>query len=375
MNRRNILGAGTGGLALVLFGGVWRVTRTPETAYKPWNVNTLTQEDVRLDAFSHAILAPNPHNRQPWTIQLIGSNEAIVSCDLDRRLPVTDPYDRQITIGFGAFLEIARIAAAEHGIAVKAELFPEGESEPRLDIRPVAHLTFDKVEESSLDPLYDAIRFRRSNKQVYETSRPVEPKMLREIVAGGGFSSNEGTLVAKLQKQILGALNAEFASKDAYLESVELMRIGHHEVAASPDGISLVGPMIETGVVTGQVSRSKLADIGSSTYQFGLDQTNEIYASVPAVIWIKTPRNTRIDQIEAGRQYVRANLRSTQLGLAMHPMSQSLQEYSAVAQNARKVHELLGAKDEERIQMLARIGYAPKVGPSPRWPLDTRLRE
>ncbi len=34
------------------------------------------------------------------------------AAELLRRLPQTDPYDRQITIGFGAFLELAAIAAA-----------------------------------------------------------------------------------------------------------------------------------------------------------------------------------------------------------------------------------------------------------------------
>jgi hypothetical protein len=100
----------------------------------------------------------------------------------------------------------------------------------------------------------------------------------------------------------------------------------------------------------------------------------ETYGSVPSLIWIKTPSNTRADQIEAGRQYVRANLRATQLGLAMHPMSQSLQEYEEVSANFRRVHDLLGAKEGERIQMLARVGYGPKIGPSPRWPIDQFVR-
>ena len=44
-------------------------------------------------------------------------------CDLDRRLPVTDPQDRQITIGLGAFLELMRMAAAQDGLRADIALF------------------------------------------------------------------------------------------------------------------------------------------------------------------------------------------------------------------------------------------------------------
>ncbi|MEP6345320.1 MAG: hypothetical protein ABJ082_05825, partial [Parasphingorhabdus sp.] len=70
---------------------------------------------------------------------------------------------------------------------------------------------------------------------------------------------------------------------------------------------------------------------------------------------------------------VRANLNATKLGLAMHPMSQSLQEYDEVAGPYRDVHDLLGATGDERVQMLARVGYGPAIGPSPRWPLDSHI--
>jgi hypothetical protein len=38
----------------------------------------------------------------------------------------------------------------------------------------------------------------------------------------------------------------------------------------------------------------------------------------------------------------------------------------------RQVHERL-APDGGTVQMLARIGYGPIVGASPRWPLESRI--
>jgi nitroreductase len=369
-----VLGAGLGGLALVGAGGVWRVTRAPETAYEPWDLTAVSApDDIRLDAFRHAILAPNPHNRQPWVIRLIGEDAAEISCDLDKRLPVTDPFDRQITIGFGTFLEVARIAALERGYAMETELFPDGETQPRLDESPVARVTFAKVEGAERDHLFSAIPQRRSNKEVYDLTKKVRDIQLETITLDGGSFSADPAFVAQLRSQILKAIEIEMTTPGPYMESVDLMRIGHDQIDANPDGIDLSGPMVEAGIVAGQIDRDQLADMSSQAYAIGLEQTREAYGSVASLIWITTPGNSRADQIEAGRQYVRANLQATQLGLAMHPMSQSLQEYAEVAGAYRDVHKLLGAKEDERVQMLARVGYGKAIGPSPRWPLESHM--
>jgi hypothetical protein len=128
ISRRNALYAvGGATFALVGAGGLFAATRTPNKALEPWaEIETAPPADIRIDAFRHAILAPNPHNRQPWRIRLVGTDQALISCDLDKRLPQTDPLDRQILIGFGCFLEIARIAAAERGVRMDIEPFPEG---------------------------------------------------------------------------------------------------------------------------------------------------------------------------------------------------------------------------------------------------------
>lgn len=373
VSRRIVLGAGLGGLALVSAGGVWRVTRMPQTAHAPWKLAGAPPEDVRLDAFRHAILAPNPHNRQPWMINLIGDDVAEISCDLNKRLPVTDPFDRQITIGFGAFLELARMAAAQRGYRMDMEAFPDGEAQPRLNKSPVARVAFVKDATVKPDPLFDAIPVRRSNKEVYDLSRPVEDQKLQKVVADGGSFSSDPEFIAGLRAHILIGIETELLTHDANMESVELMRIGYDEIDANPDGIDLGGTMIEAGKLAGQIDREQLADPDSQASQIGREQLAETYGSIGALFWITTPTNTRSDQLEVGRQYVRANLQATKLGLSMHPMSQTLQEYAEVAKPYDAVHAILSEAENDRVQMLARLGYGPTIGPSPRWPLEVHL--
>ncbi len=372
LSRRSlILGAGATGL--VLAGGVWRVTRLPEAAIKPWTTDGPDPADIRLAAFRHAILAPNPHNRQPWLIRLIGADQAEISCDLAKRLPDTDPFDRQITIGFGTFLETARLAAAEVGARMEITPFPKGEPQPRLDARPVAHVRFIKDAATPRDPLFAAIGKRHTNRLVYDPARPVAEANLAKLVsAPDGFTASEARL-APLRKIAMDSIRIEQMTHRTHMESVNLMRIGHTEIDANPDGLALSGPLMEGLALIGQLDRAQLADPSSTAFKSGLEMQAETYGSTPALFWIATPGNSRLDQLEAGRRYVRAQLQATLLGLAVHPMSQSLQEYPEVAPQFAEIHRLLATKPGERIQMFARTGYAEPVRPAARWPLEKHI--
>ncbi len=370
--RSMILGVGAAGVALIGGGTAWRVTRNPVSAVVPWQIDPTPPADVRLDAFRYAILAPNPHNRQPWLIDLIGRDTALIRCDLAKRLPETDPYDRQITIGFGTFIELARIAAAERGYAVDVTPFPDGEPQPRLDGRPVAKLVFRKMSGLVRDPLFAAITARRTNREVYDAAPP-SAAQLREVAAEGVTTSADPALLGQIRPLAVGAMTIEVTTPRTWMESVRLFRIGHAEIDANPDGLAGRGPLIEGLQAVGMIDRQQLADPTSTAFKGGLDQVRASCGSIPALIWIVTPGNSRAEQLDAGRRYARANLRATMLGLAMHPLSQALQEYPEMAPAFAKVHALIGAASGARLQMLARIGKGPTVPPAPRWPLETHL--
>ena len=131
---------------------------------------------------------------------------------------------------------------------------------------------------------------------------------------------------------------------------------------------------METLNLLGVLTREKLADPQSRAFQIGLDMVDEQALSAMGFVWITTLGNSRLEQIAAGRSYLRVALRVTSLGLAMQPMSQALQEYAAMQPHYENVHALLAQGAEERVQMLARLGYADKVQPAPRWALSTRIK-
>jgi hypothetical protein len=358
--------------------GAYRVTRKPRTATQPWTMDLGPPADVRLDAFRYAILAPNPHNRQPWLIQLEGDDTAVITCDPERRLPITDPFDRQITIGFGGFLEIARIAAAERGYKMAIDAFPEGQAVPRLDHRPIARLRFSQDAGVTKDPLFEALLQRRSNKEEYDLTRTATPAELALLMAQASpdvtaASTNNPARVRLIRVLVADAIGAEIDLPRTFQESVNLMRIGHDEIDANPDGVDLGGPLFETLKAIGQLDRTLFADPASSAFRQGRSALVTNYGSATAFIWLSTPGNMRRDQLAAGRDYVRLNLQATAMGLSMHPVSQTLQEYPEMASRFAQVHTLLSGNDGSRVQMLARVGFGPKIEPSPRWPLTKSL--
>ena len=78
-------------------------------------------------------------------------------------------------------------------------------------------------------------------------------------------------------------------------------------------------------------------------------------------------------QISSGRNWIRANLAATSIGLAIHPLSQALQEFPEMAAPYAEIHDRLGKGGT--VQMFGRIGYAAAPEPSPRFPLQAKLIE
>ncbi len=368
--RREVL-VGLGGVLIAgAAAGTWRVKRMPQSAIAPWQSLTEPVADARLDAFRHAILAPNPHNRQPWLIRLEGADSAVLSCDLDKRLPQTDPFDRQITIGFGAFVELAAIAASHRGLRVEVVPFPSGEPQPRLDQRSVARLTFLADPTIKPDPLLDAIPLRRTIRGPFG---PLPAGALDRLAEPEVAFSADPTKLATLRRIAVAAMTLEMMTPRAHLESVGLMRIGAAEIDAQPDGLALSGPMIEATALVGMTSRASLADPASQAFQIGLKDLQQAIATMPTAAWITTADNSRASQLAAGRAYARLALRAAAYGAAIHPLSQALQEYPEMAPLYTEVHRLLAPEPGERVQMLVRLGSASPAAPTARYPLKAHL--
>lgn len=362
MNRRNFLNILGGGTILAAAGSAgFLFSRTPTKALEPW-AGATTYTDPIKRALAHALLAPNPHNRQPWLVDLSQEGQVTIHRDTTRDLPMTDPFNRQIFIGMGCFLETLRIAATETGHVVDFDILPQGE-----DV-PIAVAKFSKG--ATLDPLAEFIVTRHSDKQAYE-DRDIEAD---KIAALSNYVSiiTDQQRVEALRQITWDALEIEMLTPHTLKESVDLMRIGKREINANPDGIEMREPMLDALYNLGLLKREMLLDTDHSGFRAKMNAMQRTCFATPAFAVLTTQGNTRHDQINAGRDWMRYSLAATSMGLGTQPMSQALQEYPEVATQYDQVHQML-AKDGETVQMLARVGYGSNAIATPRWALETRI--
>ena len=363
MSRRKtlaLIGGGTIVAASTAATG-FLTTRTPDEALRPWTLAG-GYDDPRLNALSFALLAPNPHNLQPWQVKLIGNDRLRLLHDETRRLSETDPFNRQITIGLGCFLEQMVLAAGAARQAVDLTLFPDG---PDGAIAEALFSTGGKV-----DPLSTHMMDRRSCKEPFEdrTVTAVQIAQLREMADIHADPES----VNALRALTWDAWMVETHTPRTMLESVDLMRFGKTEIDATPDGIDLGGPFLESLMVAGVLTREGQLNPESSGFKQGIKIYRKMLNATPAYAAITTATNTRRDHIDVGRRWLRLNLATTGMGLALHPVSQALQEYPEMAPHYDAVHAML-APAGGTVQMLGRLGYGPQTPRTPRWPIEAKL--
>jgi len=377
MDRRRFIRVAGGGVVLATAAAAAPGCSSdlPDEAVQAWRGPAAGEADPRRWALGYAILAPHSHNLQSWLVDLQRPGEIMLRCDAARLLPETDPFSRQIMMSHGTFLELLDIAARERGQRTEIELFPEGAFGPdRPDGRPVARVRFIADPGVPRDPLFAQVLKRRTNREGYAATEPapdalkaiaaaVQPRALRVGFAGGA----EPALLRRHRAIAAEAWRIELTTPRTIMESYRVLRVGPAEIARHRDGLSLNAPTVRLLAALGLFDRSKppAPDDYATTSQLA-DFSRKLEAT-PAFFWLVSDGNDRATQVNAGRAYLRAQLAATAQGLAMQPLSQALQEYPEMAGPYAQVHALLGAPAPRQVvQMWARLGYGPPVGPAPR---------
>jgi len=370
MKRRNFIQlVGLGAGATVLSATLSGCESAPEPELFGWDGPDAALEDIRLKVIAFAILAPNPHNKQPWIVKLTGPLSFELYVDPERLLPHTDPYHRQIHIGQGTFLEVASIAASGLGYQANIDYFPQGQYGNReLQSKPVAQVTLAENARTPVDPLFSQLLDRHSNKRDYGHA-PLTTAEQQGLMQFIQQTSNAELVIksspqdqTRLSQWLTEAMRIETHNQARDNETIAMFRFNDEEVEKYRDGFGIAQSGVsglkkmvaETFFLSREKTEKDSTDFGNQAVDMAQSQTQ----STATFAWLTTKDNQRIDQLKIGQDYCRINLQTTAMGLAQHPMSQILQEYEDMLPLQKTFKQHYNIADSDTVQMLFRLGRA-----------------
>ena len=306
----------------------------------------LSEKAVRI--LINSSHAPSGHNTQPWMVKIVSESEWIIGWDKSRSLPAVDPENRELLLSIGAFCEGIKIAAKNEGLESRIEV--TGRTNFSSDL---VKIRFSESERSC--GMIDALQKRRTIKNGHQP-RAIENGDLKYITSGLGsgiYSFNKGSREASLiEAAVLESNKIQAWRDDAQGELGEWLRWSDSDVQKYRNGLSPAGMEI-TGFGGWYVKHFfSREDVMSSSFR---DQTvgiiQKFLSSYGSWIIITSTKDDCQSLIHAGGDFLKLSLNSVNKKIAIHPMTQPLEE-KGFADNLRRE---LGIK--EKIQFILRTGY------------------
>ncbi|MBS2937022.1 nitroreductase family protein [Nocardioides sp. J2M5] len=298
-----------------------------------------------MEIVEGAARAPSSHNTQPWRFA-VRPGEIDVFADRERRLPVNDPHDRELTISCGAALLNARVETARQGRGARSLLLPEA-ADP--DWLATLALSPDLAADEDLAALREAIGSRRTCRGRFsggEVSADVLAQMRAAIAAEGAvLHVVTGDAKDEVAELVDEADRAQFADAAWRHELATWMRGPSHE-----DGLPVAR-------VTGHITRwvVRRFDLGP---RIGKQDANLVRAA-PALLAIGTVEDDVVNWLRAGQALQRSLLLAAHEGLAAGFMNQPCQMR---AELRGELAAVLGT--DHTPQLIYRLGH-PAQSPPP----------
>ncbi|MGL4368200.1 MAG: Acg family FMN-binding oxidoreductase [Spirochaetota bacterium] len=310
-----------------------------------------------------AVLAPSGHNTQPWTVRLLSSEKMIIGTDKTRQLPKVDPQNRECILSIGAFIENLTIAAGIYGYAVSIKVTAGSPFDEEI-----TEIILTKDKKKGSDPSHIISR------------RTVRKGYLSKEISGGDFryisqnspesiflaspSSSQGKYLADatIEANILQAQR-----NDAQEELSRWIRFSNADARRFRNGLTTESMEIQgmAGFFVRQFFNAQTVR-GESFRKQTVDLVRQQVASCGGWILITSRDSSVSSLIDTGRQFQRMFLRIRDKSIAIHPMTQILEEKPFCAQAAKD----LGIQGN--LQFVLRTGYLQSY-PDPvsiRMPVD-----
>jgi hypothetical protein len=308
----------------------------------------------------YAVLAPSGHNTQPWKFRVSGATLELYG-DFARALPVIDPQNRELVMSCGAALLNLRVAIRNFGYTAMTELCPDP-GEPALLAR--LELCGRAPSGRTDHKLFKAIPERRTNRMPFD-ARPIPRALLYRWQRAAAYedawlhiveSPAERRAVAELVAEGERLLGADREYRN------ELSRWLRSNDSFERDG--LPGYSLGLGDLSSRIAPQVMLPFGGLHARRNM----EMVEKAPAFVVLGTADDSAESCMIAGQALGRILLAAQAEGVAASFFLQPIEVERLRAQLMTVIGEPEGLP-----QITFRLGYGPKVTPTPRRPLGEVL--
>ena len=361
MNRRHLLFAGGGALALAAAGaagvGVRRALSmtTYDAAVASARTALADHADV-ADCIRFATLAPSGHNTQPWRFH-ISEGRVEIRPDFARRTPVVDPDDHHLFVSLGCAAENLALASGARGRPGALTFDPAGDG-------AVVFVVGDGVPS---DPaLVAAIPRRQSTRAPYD-GRPVSATHLRVLAAASATPGVDLVLITerapidRVRDLVIAGNSVQLADPAFVRELKTWLRFSPREALATADGLfsaTTGNPTLPSWLGRRVFDMAFRAEAENDKY------ARQLRASAGLAIFV-AERDDKEHWVRAGRACQRFALQATALGLRHAFVNQPVE----VSHLRPELAALVGLPGR-RPDIVMRFGYGAALPYSARRPVS-----
>ncbi|WP_220417478.1 Acg family FMN-binding oxidoreductase [Dyadobacter frigoris] len=314
-----------------------------------------------------ASLAPSGHNTQPWFVNYIEPYHWIIGNDKNKWLPGVDPTQRETMLSIGAFLQNLEYAAGNLGYDCDFVLLAASSQEENvMEVRLVR----------STVRVYDIekIRQRRTVRSHYR-NEVLKKEDIKFLIGNDEdnihFIPNTSTQCQWLSEQTLEANRIQSYRDAAQKELSEWIRFSSIDAEKYLDGLTMAGMEIEG--IFGWYLRNFYGkeDVMKKGFrEQSIDKVSKQVAQSAGWILITSKDDSVASLLETGKRMERLFLNVREKNIALHPMTQVLEEAST--------NQILPGSVglSQPVQFILRVGYL-KNYPEPvslRRPVERFLR-
>jgi hypothetical protein len=331
-----------------------------------------------------AMLAPNSHNTQPWKVKVESENIFLLYGDAERILPAIDPINRQFYHTQGTFLELARLAADSLMFDAKITFFPSGIPNKSQHLtKPVAKFLITPKDKCVHDFLFLSLSKRQMNRSVYSGDWITEDEIsILKKLTFASFVELKFVLGKENISNYFKPLHQAFATETNIREANEVSRVWFRtatsDIFSKRDGITLEGNGL-SGLKL-WLAKKFFIDLSpegwhsESSKQAGIDIAKaQIESSKGLVFFVTEGKDTALEWVKTGMDFMRFTLAIANESLAFHTMNQALEDYPDSLEYHEHLKQLLLLGKKSRIQLMGRIGRSDYQFASPRRELNEIL--